>query len=271
MILFRRLGNAVRSVEPRDWVLLTLETVAVVAGILIAFELSEWAERRREGARHHRMMERLFEEVQLDVAYLRKYRDGLIEMLDREHAFATALSNGECPANKDFEATTDVIKMPALTIPTAVYEELLGAGGLSSIERKDVRHHLAQFRDTLNWGRGQVEYFRDVRIKPITEDDSRLRIRFDPKAEDPEIMTFDRAALCRDQGFKNRVASATRNHTVFVSYFQETLDDAIKACVRLGDSLGKTCRSPRGGPLKGEDAATAAREMAAMRKELARS
>ena len=52
--------------------------------------------------------------------------------------------------------------------PTSVYQELVGAGGLSSIERKDVRDHLAQFHLDLEWAQKQIDYFRALKVTPVT-------------------------------------------------------------------------------------------------------
>lgn len=259
MLLFRRVGGAFRGIEGREWALLSLETMGVVAGILIAFELNEWAVGRNETQRHNRLMVRLHEESELDISVIRSFRDELQKMLDREQAFAVSLAKGQCPSDKDFQAITTLPMMPALTVPTSVYQELMGAGGLSSIERKDVRDAVAQFYGNLEWTQGQIDYFRAARVKAIEEDDPRVRIHFDPTADDPEVATFDRLALCGDQGFKNRVASATRAHTVFVSYYQGMLENAISLCMRLGDGVGKKCVPPLEGPLKGKDAEYAAR------------
>ena len=80
MILFSRVRGAFDKIEGREWALLTLETLGVIAGILIAFELNEWASRRAEAARHRQIMERLFEESQQDVASSREMRDIMLSM-----------------------------------------------------------------------------------------------------------------------------------------------------------------------------------------------
>ena len=51
MILFKRVGDSFRHIEDREWLLLVLETLGVLVGILLAFELQEWArsEERRVG------------------------------------------------------------------------------------------------------------------------------------------------------------------------------------------------------------------------------
>jgi hypothetical protein len=269
MILFRRVGSAFRGIEGREWALLTMETLGVIAGILIAFWLNEWGARRNAGARQHEMMERLLEESENDISVLRDFRDPLQGMVRKEQAFAVELGQGACPANKDFEAVSTLAIMPAMTVPTAVHEELMAAGGLSSIKRQDVREHVAAFYGTLEWAQRQVDYFRESRVIALEESDPRIRIRFDPAADEPQVDTYDGKALCSDQAFKNRIAAATRAHSVFTSYFAGSTQDAISMCVRIADSLGKTCSPNYGGPLKGKDAAWATKAAVNMRKELA--
>lgn len=271
MILFKRVGSAFKGIEGREWALLTLETLGVVAGILIAFWLNEWAARRSEAAKHHEMMERLLEESQNDISVLRDWRDSLRQMLTKEQEFAVKLAHNQCPADSEFDAVSTMILMPAMTAPRAVHDELMGAGGLSSIDRQDVRDHIAIFYGDLEWAQRQIDYFRQARVTPLDENDPRVRVHFDPAAEEPEVAYYDGKALCADQGFKNRAAAATRSHTIYVGYFENAVQSAINMCVRISDSLGKTCNPKLGGPLQGGDAAYRAKAVAAMRKELAKS
>jgi hypothetical protein len=62
-------------------------------------------------------------------------------------------------------------------------------------------------------------------------------------------MSFDRAALCRDHGFRNRVADNVRNHVVWDGFRQRLTDLAIAMCGELGRSLGRQCTPTKGPPL----------------------
>lgn len=269
MILFKRVGESFKHIEGREWALLFMETVGVLVGILLAFELQEWAQQRSDAAKHRQLMERLFEETQLDVAVLRDMRDVMYGLLDREKTFAVALGKRECPPQSQWDAVGSVEKLPALTAPTSVYQELMGAGGLSAVERKDVREALAVFHRDLDWSQQQVAYFRQVKESPVSTADPRVTISYDRTKGDPEVATYDREALCADHAFRNTYASALRQHIVFTGYHQGMLEDAIAMCVRLGDSLGHNCVPTFSGPLKGSDAAYAAKELARMRKDVA--
>jgi len=271
MILFKRVGESLRHVEDREWVLLALETLGVLAGILVAFALQEWAQQRSEAAKHHQVMERLFEEGEMDVAVIRQIRDKLNDILDKEKAFAVDLDSGQCPPQAEWRAVETIGMLPALTAPSSVYQELMGAGGLSSVQRRDVRRAIAQFHGELEWSQQQVAYFRQVKEDPVPNRDPRVTITYDPRAQDPEVTVFDHEALCGDHAFKNSYAANLRQHIVFTAFHQSSLEAAIGMCVRLGDSQGKRCAPTFGGPLKGSDATYATQEVAKMRTELAQS
>ena len=266
MILFKRVGESFRHIEDREWVLLFLETLGVLVGILLAFELQEWAQRRSDAAKHRQLMERLFEESELDVILLRDRRDVIRSSVNTEIQFAEKLSGGECPPESLWKALSTINHYPAFEAPRSVYQELMGAGGLSSIEQERVRYSIAQFNSDLDWVASQNDYFRRVRTEPVPDEDPRLHQRYDPGANEPLVQSFDRPALCQDHGFRNRMLSAVRNHRVMLDYHDTVTDDAIYMCGVIGESLGRRCRPQRGGELVGDDAKTLQQAIADERK-----
>jgi hypothetical protein len=267
MILFRRMGSAFKGIEGREWALLTLETLGVVAGILIAFELNEWASRRSEAARHEQMMERLFEESEWDIISLRAIRDLMRNDVKIEEEFATALSSGQCPPEPLWEAVGTVAMLPALDAPRSVYNELMGAGGLSSIDEPAVRAQITNFTRSMEWGQKQIDYFRLVKRDPVPAEDSRTIVKYDATADEPQVETYDRQALCGDQAFKNRMAQETRQHRVALSYHESATEDAIRMCAVLGESLGRRCNPTYGGALAPGDVNTLNKAIAKFRKD----
>jgi len=271
MILFKRVTESFRHIEDREWLLLALETLGVLAGILIAFELQQWGQQRSDKARHHQLIERLFEESERDVASLRGIRDVLRKTVAQETVFGVALGKGQCPPESQWKAVDTIGMLPALTAPESVYQELMGAGGLSSIQRRDVRDAIALFHGKLEWSQQQVAYFRQVKEDPLSNRDPRQTITFDSTKEEPEVVTYDRQALCGDHAFKNAYAAALRQHVVFTSFHAASVEDAINMCVRLGDNIGRSCIPAFGGPLIGEDDQFAAKTKAQMLADLANS
>ena len=266
MILFKRVGESFRHIEDREWMLLFLETLGVLVGILLAFELQEWAANRASAARHHEMMDRLFEESELDVASLREIRDVLLAQSKTEVDFATQLSAGKCPPKELWTAVGTVQMLPSFDLPRSVYGELMGSGGLSSIPDPRVRKAIAMFNSELAWSEGQIDYFRGHRPDPVHLSDSRLHLRYDGTADDPEVAEYDRGALCGDPAFRNEMVSAARNHEVFAGYHDGVTLWAINMCGAIGESIGRRCQPAFGGPLKGEDAATLKKAIEKMHK-----
>jgi len=265
MILFKRVGESFRHIEDREWVLLILETLGVLVGILLAFELQEWAQRRSEAAKNRQMMERLFEESEQDVATLRNIRDVLLAQSNGDAEFAAQLSAGKCPPKSMWTAVGDVQMLPSLEVPRSVYNELMGSGGLSSIPDPRVRKSIAMFNSELGWTEGQIDYFRRFRPEAVSNSDKRVHLSYDPAASEPEVAEYDEAALCGDAAFRNRMVSAARNHVVFASYHDDMTSWAIDMCGTLGASLGRRCEPAFGGPLKGKDAAVLNNAIAKMR------
>ncbi len=278
MILFKRVGESFRHIEDREWVLLFLETLGVLVGILVAFELQEWASRRDSAARHRQLMERLFEESEMDVTAVRRIRDLSNQFVKAEKRLAVDLSQGRCPEYSNWDEVNTVGLLPAVGAPTSVYEELTDAGGLAAVEPQSVRAPLEQFHQSLDWTQRQVNYFRDSRIEVVSPSDPRVRVRFDPGAHEPEVWTFDQRALCKDQTFRNRFAAATRHHVVYTSYINDLTEDAIRMCASLGASVNQSCVPRAGGPFGAEvgplnpaDMAIAKAAVANVKTELARN
>ena len=144
--------------------------------------------------------------------------------------------------------------LPAFNAPRSVYQELMGAGGLSSIEDPQVRTSIARFNMALDWSQKQTDYFRGAVHQPISDDDQRYHLRYDPDADEPQVSTFDRAALCKDQAFGNRMVAATRSHAVIAGYHGDVTAEAIRMCAILGESLGRRCEPAFGGPFAAPDA-----------------
>ena len=265
MILFKRVGESLRHIEDREWMLLFFETLGVLLGILIAFELQEWASRRSDSAKHRQLMERFFEESEQDVAATRVMRDRMRGLVNTEVSFATLLSRGQCPPEQLWSAVDTIGMYPTLQAPRSVYEELMGAGGLSSISNAGVRKSVALFNMQLDWSQAQNEFFRSNVEAPIPTADPRSTLSYDPSAAgDPEVAHYDHRALCSDKAFRNRMVSATRNHVVIASLHDDVTDDAIKMCSALGWTVGQACHPAFGGELAPADAQIARKSLATL-------
>ena len=257
MILFKRVSESFRHIEDREWTLLALETLGVLAGILIAFELNEWAGRRATAQKQHQLLERLFEESEATVTVLRSDRDQINDIVAAEKSFATALVHlDQCPPEPAWTAVDTLPMYPSIAVPSSVYQEIISSGGLSSIEDTDVRRSVSRFHALLAYYQAQNDQFRNALHYPISIGDKGVTYDFDSSRAEPQVSHYDRQALCADHKFRNGIADSTRNHVVVASYHEDLARASIFTCARIGSALGKSCMPPDG-QLKGADARAA--------------
>jgi hypothetical protein len=256
VVLFSRVRGAVGEIEGREWALLCLETIGVLIGIFVAFRLNEWAMSRREAARDLQLVDRLFEESQRNVSWLRGQRERDQALVSREMKFATTLvHDGRCPADDDsWQSVFTVAWYPALVVETSVYDEMMGAGGLATIENPVARQAVSRFQTFLGSAKERTSFSRARADPAIPIDHPSVTVSFNAEQNDPEEVTFDRTALCGDAAFKKRVADKVRDHAVVMSERGDLVGWSIEMCSSLGRMVGKRCVPFRGGPLTGQDA-----------------
>ena len=260
MILFKRVGESFKHIEDREWLLLFLETLGVVAGILIAFELNEWGAQRAAAQRQHELLERLFEESEATVAVLRSDRDQMVRISDGERSFATMLiQKNNCPPQSMWQAVDTLPMYPAVTVPSTVYQEIMGSGGLSSIRDIRVRQSVSYYRATLELTQAQNANFRAHVTLPVPTSDGRVTYDFDAAADEPQVARYDTQALCSDHVFRNSIVESVRDHWFIANLRGELADSAIEMCATIGASLERKCVPLFGGPLAGADARLAAK------------
>jgi len=243
------------------------EVGIIVLGVLIALGAEQALETVHDRHQQHERLERLFEEARSNVTQLRDERDSTRAMTQRESAFATALSTGSCPPEDQWQAVSTVTMYPAITPNTSVYDEVVGAGGLASIDSIRARKTVANFHSTLVWVQSQTEFFRSHSSLPIAIDDPRVTVSFDPKADEPELMTFNRPQLCNDRAFRNRIADHVRDHVTIYTYRDGLTESAIQMCASLGYLIGRTCVPTDRHPLVGSDLKVAEEAVNRARKE----
>jgi hypothetical protein len=224
------------------------EVGIIVLGVLIALGAEQLVQSAHSRQKQHETLERLFEESRVNVALLRREQAMLTDESQREGGFAAALTGGSCPPPSQWKAAVDIVKYPQVAVETSVYDEVVGAGGLAAIQSTAARAAISDFHSRLTWLQSTTDFFRSKAERAYALDDPRVTIRFDPKADEPEVASFDRDALCRDKGFRNRVAVGTRNHIAWVAFHEPVVESAIRMCAILGKLVGEQCTPSEGPP-----------------------
>lgn len=248
--LFRRLCATVGEIRAAEWLLLTIETVAVVGGILIAFELEQWAEDRREAKQVERLMDRLLTETRQALVHYDYHARETGARLDRAKANLAEFSQGRCPA--DFTDIEEVENLPA----DAPLTELIEVVGLSALPNDKLKSQLTGYHYASNvFYEEALPALQEGRIELFTNEDSRARHEADGEAlqadhtfasqmfADPSILSrqYDREALCEDAAFRNRYALATQSLLQVAALRNDLLLLSLRTCRALAEELGQSC------------------------------
>ena len=199
-LIIGRLADALRGVRGKagrtDWWSVLIEIMVVVLGILIAFELNEWDQRRQDRAQEQLVLQHIREESRGDMEALERIRDQHIASVRNARQLLGA--DGNPAAARAYAAARgdrcDLLRVPAVRRASA------GAGGLGGPDRLAVIHD-HRLRDLLRvaeaarvFSESQIGYFRDSF--------QRYAERLDPytvwQLESGPSCTIDAPALSRD-------------------------------------------------------------------------
>jgi hypothetical protein len=143
-MLFRRIS---KHVTDQNWFAVFLDFFIVVVGILIAFQITNWNERRVESADKVEILQRLNE----DFNNILTYADRGLEMHANNVTSAARLINGA--RSKQFNEEnlhTDIIAVTDAYTPvgpSSTYKELVAAGRLSLISNNSLLQELKFYDD----------------------------------------------------------------------------------------------------------------------------
>ena len=274
LIVLRKIRRAAGRVTATEWLLLAIEALVVAVGILIAFEIEEWAQDRRDERQVERGLVRLFEETQdaLGVYLTHTYRS--IRILNKMSADAQILQDNRCPA--DFEAIT-LFDYEFIAHPSrAAFDEFVAKIGTSAIPNKRVREALNDFDiETANYrylmsrvmgspllgaddervqyvaGKSSITPGVDGGISstlPDNPEDMSSGFDFfaDYEARRAVKRSYDRDALCSDKAFRNKYVAAMGRAELMYEYSANMLVATADLCFALADEIGRECYdSPR--------------------------
>ncbi len=157
--LVRRGGERVRGT---DWWAVFVELLVVVVGILIAFELTNWGERRNRAAAERQLLERIEEEARGDFAAVRAARAENQQSAENYRLLTSAVSDPAAHAayHRRGEAACNLLRLAAVPRASA------GPGGLAAGERielisdAELRKRLRHADARRTFSDRQLDFFR---------------------------------------------------------------------------------------------------------------
>ena len=147
-MILRRLARAIRR---QDWFAVLTEFVIVVAGIVVAIQLDNWNESRLKAERAEEYRARLAEDLQYDLAAMKRRRDYFDDVLNFALDAEAALA-GDGPVPR--ESAWDVVLAAyqagqawPFAIFGATYRELQSAGELDLLGGAQTMTQLSEYYD----------------------------------------------------------------------------------------------------------------------------
>lgn len=161
-----RLQRLIDALRTRDWLGLLFEILVVTLGVLLAFEIEQWAQERQRAAEERRFLERLYFDYGRAAEEMRSVI-GHHDRVIRVHRMAFKLR--AAPKRLQDYAVKDTENMGCRagylgTAPFSdtVYQELISSGKLDLISDPRLRAEIRNLTTTQAWLKDRADAGREV-------------------------------------------------------------------------------------------------------------
>lgn len=242
-MIVRRMINALRR---QDWTAVTIEFLLVLVGVLLAFQINEWASEREARAEREAATERLLHEAEDDVTYFRTMvQQHRTAVGDLNYALSQIQKGTWSKADKDRMTTglTQSVYLDVPSPPSSVYQDIVAAGLLGKIGDPQLRSAISNYHAKLELLASLISYVRQ--IAPRLDDEKSLRYVYNAGGPRPARLEVDFAALVGDKQLQSRLA-LLNDRQWFILQNRVAVSHAAEAmCHELGRSLQRPCNLQR--------------------------
>lgn len=236
-----RLARLRESLRARDWLGIAIETMVVTLGVLLAFEIEQWAQERQRAAEERQFLERLHfdygraaKEMGTVIGYhdqvIRLYRQVFQARNDRQRLQAYSGEPGGCQAGY----------LRTAPFSDTVFQELISSGKLDRIRDPQLR---AKIRDLTTLQAGLKD--RAEAGREVTRDEGPSLIRHHRY----EILSGGRSTcrvvwpdLFADPAAVTAAVRTYRMHELVGEGRRDLLRETERVRRDVGAALGKTER-----------------------------
>jgi hypothetical protein len=134
----------------RDWLGIAIEVIVVVVGVLIAFQIDQWADGRKQAREERQFLTRLYSEYGRSIAEVREANSEHDEVMSQARAIVAARHSPAVLARYAHENGfgCGIARQPLTTFNDTAYQELVASGRINTISdpelRSDVRELTAE-------------------------------------------------------------------------------------------------------------------------------
>ena len=238
-MIVKHVTNALRR---QDWVAVAIEFLLVVVGVLLAFQINEWASGHEAKLAREASTERLLSEAEEDVLYFDqgiKERQAIIANL----SFALdRLQQGKWSRADEARIRSGVTKSIYLgspAPPSGIYDEIVASGMLGQIGDPRLRSSIGVYHSKLALLSQLVDFIKQIAPKLDREDS--VWYSYDAAGSRPARLDIDFAALARDRKLQSSLALMNDRQWFILWNLKDTEASARRMCGEIGRAIGKRC------------------------------
>lgn len=231
-----RLSNALRA---RDWLGLVLELAVVTIGVLLAFEIEQWGQRRNQARQERDFLERFYAENQAsarELTELLQIHHGVISEVGAAiRARNDPVQLAQMAQRRDFGCKIAFMQTAAYNDTAS--QELLASGRLNLISDLELRSLVRQLAASQARGAAIAEHGRMQLSYTLPNLNPYYSLTINER--DEPVCHFDWRALARDQVAVTSLARLVARHRLISDARQDTLQLTRRAEERLACVLEK--------------------------------
>lgn len=245
-MILRRLAEGIRE---QNWFTAVLEVLIVVVGIFIGLQVDDWNEGRKDRIREARYLERIYDELALDIDEIQRGIDSAIERRAMGQLLLNALDDLE-KVRADPTRFIIAIQQAGYTyLPTIndhTFEEIKSGGDLAIIRDEALRSALTGYYSLIK-RLDSLDFFREFfqaaymesKLGIVTPKQHGKLVPLDETAEFTEEEALEALERMRARaGFIEQIPRGTSNEPA-LGYFRLWQATAQDLRARIGAVLGR--------------------------------
>ena len=203
-----RLRDALRG---RDWLGIAIELTVVVLGILIAFQIDQWGDQRKQAQDERQFLERLYVEYQRGIVELDDVdRDSRNVRTQIREAMAARGDEQRLEALGNRGFGCGVGRFRSANFNDTGFEELVSSGRINLISDQALRSDVRDLAAAQATASRQLQYARELMLEQLTYLDGYYQ--FDMDRDGRSQCRIDWRALVRDLKAVNAIVRGHRVH-----------------------------------------------------------
>lgn len=230
--------------DTQNWTTIAIDFLIVVVGVLLAFQINAWNERRTANDLRSAAIERLLTESENSILYLKQSVDRFEDSNTKRADLLLRLSNDDW---QDYE-TDDMVqgiitmgRMPPISPPRSAYDEIISSGLFAEIGDVEARESITAYYASVDYLNGMSEYIRTLSDWTAYWRSNSIIEIFSPSELYQTKTIVDVDALREDVEFQQLLVRGNRAQLALTDWWRSALSDAETMCIHLARHSNRQC------------------------------